>query len=147
MRISDWSSDVCSSDLNLCPRASRHREHHPRSRRGASQGRADAEICRAHLQRLLVRAGARDAAGGDRPQPGKGQRHGAFEALQGQRPCRRDRKSVVSGKSVSVRVDLGGRRISKKKTQYTTTTYDNTNQDNYMMTITRIEQSIIIIRK
>src|SRR3546814_12579008 len=27
----------------------------------------------------------------------------------------RDRKSVVSGKSVSVRVDLGGRRIIKKK--------------------------------
>src|SRR3546814_13763905 len=26
-----------------------------------------------------------------------------------------DRKSVVSGKSVAVRVDLGGRRISKKK--------------------------------
>src|SRR3546814_12044458 len=34
-------------------------------------------------------------------------------------PCARrngrDRKSVVSGKSVSVRVDLGGRRIIKKK--------------------------------
>src|SRR3546814_14183747 len=29
-----------------------------------------------------------------------------------------DRKSVVSGKSVSVRVDLGGRRIIKKKTQH-----------------------------
>src|SRR3546814_21083020 len=28
-----------------------------------------------------------------------------------------DRKSVVSGKSVSVRVDLGGRRIIKKKKQ------------------------------
>src|SRR3546814_17958094 len=28
---------------------------------------------------------------------------------------RQDRKSVVSGKSVSVRVDLGGRRIIKKK--------------------------------
>src|SRR3546814_12867091 len=28
---------------------------------------------------------------------------------------RADRKSVVSGKSVSVRVDLGGRRIIKKK--------------------------------
>src|SRR3546814_14407674 len=28
-----------------------------------------------------------------------------------------DRKSVVSGKSVSVRVDLGGRRILKKKTR------------------------------
>src|SRR3546814_15837110 len=40
-------------------------------------------------------------------------------------PCRRfqfdavalDRKSVVSGKSVSVRVDLGGRRSIKKKAQ------------------------------
>src|SRR3546814_19101076 len=31
------------------------------------------------------------------------------------RGCRRDRKSVVSGKGVSVRVDLGGRRIIKKK--------------------------------
>ena len=31
------------------PRPSRHRVDHPRPRRGASQGRADAEICRAHL--------------------------------------------------------------------------------------------------
>src|SRR3546814_19942775 len=31
--------------------------------------------------------------------------------------CHLDRKSVVSGKSVSVRVDLGGRRILKKKKQ------------------------------
>src|SRR3546814_17714109 len=31
----------------------------------------------------------------------------------------RDRKSVVSGKSVSVRVDLGGRRIIKKKKKNT----------------------------
>src|SRR3546814_8127137 len=30
-----------------------------------------------------------------------------------------DRKSVVEGKSVSVRVDLGGRRIMKKKTKKT----------------------------
>src|SRR3546814_12118855 len=30
-----------------------------------------------------------------------------------------DRKSVVTGKSVSVRVDLGGRRIIKKKTKKT----------------------------
>src|SRR3546814_13361469 len=49
----------------------------------------------------------------------------AFEAedLRGLAGCRcrrhavpvRDRTSVVSGKSVSVRVDLGGRRIIKKK--------------------------------
>src|SRR3546814_13745528 len=35
--------------------------------------------------------------------------HPAVDSLIG------DRKSVVSGKSVSVRVDLGGRRIIKKK--------------------------------
>src|SRR3546814_15255478 len=36
-----------------------------------------------------------------------------------------DRKSVVSGKSVSVRVDLGGRRIINKKKQQENTTCDN----------------------
>src|SRR3546814_13633258 len=35
--------------------------------------------------------------------------------LEGADTVRIDRKSVVSGKSVSVRVDLGGRRIIKKK--------------------------------
>src|SRR3546814_13252790 len=35
----------------------------------------------------------------------------------------RDRKSVVEGKSVSVRVDLGGRRIIKKKTKNIPPTY------------------------
>src|SRR3546814_16633154 len=35
----------------------------------------------------------------------------------------RDRKSVVSGKSVSVSVDLGGRRIIRKKTKDHTHTY------------------------
>src|SRR3546814_11600348 len=34
--------------------------------------------------------------------------------------ARPDRKSVVEGKSVSVRVDIGGRRISKKKKRKTT---------------------------
>src|SRR3546814_11048372 len=36
-----------------------------------------------------------------------------------------DRKSVVSGKSVSVRVDLVGPRIIKKNTNTTTKTHDN----------------------
>src|SRR3546814_13324519 len=39
----------------------------------------------------------------------------------------RDRKSVVSGKSVSVRVDLGGRRIIKKKKQERSKNVNNTN--------------------
>src|SRR3546814_19191831 len=37
-----------------------------------------------------------------------------------------DRKSVVEGKSVSVRVDLGGRRIIKKKNKENITTYYHT---------------------
>ncbi len=47
-------------------RAPRHREHHTRWRRDAPQGRADAALCQAHLQRLLVLARARDAPGRDR---------------------------------------------------------------------------------
>src|SRR3546814_17394495 len=41
-------------------------------------------------------------------------------------PSAADRKSVVSGTSVSVRVDLGGRRIIKKKTQQKTKNKQNT---------------------
>ena len=41
--------------------------HHPRPRRHAPEGRADAALRGADLQRLLVLARARDAAGGHRP--------------------------------------------------------------------------------
>ena len=44
--------------------------HHARPRRHAPEGRADAALRGADLQRLLVRARARDAAGRHRPQPG-----------------------------------------------------------------------------
>src|SRR3546814_11578556 len=87
MRISDWSSDVCSSDLptwnelglrptpyalrSAMPAAYNHR--HPAV--GWSPTPPTASAC----------------------------------------PTMIDRKSVVEGKSVSVRVDLGGRRIIKKK--------------------------------
>ena len=58
---------------------------HPRPRRRASQGRTDAQIRRAHLQRLLVLARARDLAGLDRQEPGDGRRPGAAQTLQGRR--------------------------------------------------------------
>ena len=58
---------------------------HARPRGHAPEGRADAEVRIAGLQRLLVRPRARDAAGGDRLQPGQGHRPGAGQALQGQR--------------------------------------------------------------
>ena len=49
--------------------------HHARPRRGAPQGRADAALRRADLQRLLVLARARDAAGADRQDAGIRHRH------------------------------------------------------------------------
>src|SRR3546814_9429298 len=85
MRISDWSSDVCSSDL--------------RHRIGAAP----------------VAQGEQVAEHGDRHGHLQDQhaRHVAFQAKRPGDP--EDRKSVVSGKSVSVRVDLGGCRTIKKK--------------------------------
>ena len=81
----------------LLRRASRHRIDHARPRRRASQGRADAEIRRAGLLRLLVRAGARNAAGGDRQEPGIRHRPRAAQALQGQRrPWSAARASIRS---------------------------------------------------
>ena len=73
--------------------APRHRIDHARPGCGAPQGRDHAALCRADLQRLLVRAGARDAAGADRQEPGRRRGHGAAEALQGQ--CHRHRPQVA----------------------------------------------------
>src|SRR3546814_12718571 len=83
MRISDWSSDVCSSDL----------------RRFRQRAVAGAEIVEAERHALILEAGD------DRADQRRILEQRAFG----------DRKSVVLGKSVSVRVDLGGRRFSKKK--------------------------------
>src|SRR3546814_16206908 len=126
MRISDWSSDVCSSDL---PQRSDER-----------------------LDRLLVLERLDDcdhpfdidAVAGEGGQLSDRNRTpgiavdgiGAIEArrrsvVEGQLDLLTldsegvvfagglDRKSVVEGKSVSGRVDLGGRRHIKKKTQRT----------------------------
>src|SRR3546814_19927270 len=107
MRISDWSSDVCASDLVQLVQ------------------RLDVETHDAHVERAgdlvgaLAHTGEHDALGrhagvqraaqfADRDDVGTDA--GASHPLQDG-----DRKSVVEGKSVSVRVDLGGRRIIKKK--------------------------------
>src|SRR3546814_16783254 len=90
MRISDWSSDVCSSDLLV--HAERHVLH----------------------QRQVVDILHRDAADDALRQIGADRELALLvEALDLGRACT-DRKSVVEGKSVSVRVDLGGRRNIKK---------------------------------
>src|SRR3546814_19048081 len=93
MRISDWSSDVCSSDLGA-PRIEFN-----------------------HAKAL----GVLDPVAEDRGAAGC--LHRALELLGEALAMEVDLTSVVSGKSVSVRVDLGGRRIIKKKTTQTAHTY------------------------
>src|SRR3546814_12275180 len=113
MRISDWSSDVCSSDLP---------EHLHRNALG--QRVMDAAIDRAHI---IIGLQVHRNRGGDHLLPPRRivRHHQAPrpddlpEALIVLLQEGGDRKSVVEGKSVSVRVDLGGRRIIKKKTQKT----------------------------
>src|SRR3546814_19756948 len=97
VRISDWSSDVCSSDLPACGVGAVGID---------DQAGVDDVLLR--LRHLL------GTADGDR-RPGADMHGQAVFPLHFRRPAR---KSVVEGKSVSVRVDLGGRRIIKKKTQH-----------------------------
>src|SRR3546814_19245952 len=94
MRISDWSSDVCSSDLVD------EGSQHVLGAVEALQGVVDPDAHDRHQQHTL---GSAEVAAID-----PGQQH------QGPHPPG-DRKSVVSGQSVSVRVDLGGRRLIQTK--------------------------------
>src|SRR3546814_14827187 len=106
MRISDWSSDVCSSDLLKCSADSRRprplcccaRQRGRQAGRSAAQGPGQGGV-------QMVKTAVKTRDGGKGP----GGKIGA------RRTAAQDRKSVVSGKSVSVRVDLGGRRIINKK--------------------------------
>src|SRR3546814_13620212 len=101
MRISDWSSDVCSSDLRQ--RAGRQRLISAMAGASSAVAVLGAGSWGTALAALIARHGHRTVLWG---------RDAAIvEAI--------DRKSVVLGKSVSVRVDLGGRRIITKKKKTT----------------------------
>src|SRR3546814_20677227 len=100
MRISDWSSDVCSSDLFM-PRITRARNQPAPSTRPSAAPDAHRE---------------RAPRGSTSPKPR------ATAPLARGRPARdtaarRDRKIVVEGKRVEVRRHLGERRTIKKKKQ------------------------------
>src|SRR3546814_17052307 len=98
MRISDWSADVCSSDLNLIA---------------------------AILLSAAILIGWNFIADKYFPTPAKPDVTTTVAGAAGAGPAAQpagvpaagsaDRKSVVEGKSVSVRVDLGGRRTLKTK--------------------------------
>src|SRR3546814_15501956 len=116
MRISDWSSDLCSSDLavdetiigpwladkggkrqaafaSLCPTVA--------SAIGPASIREARLLTRSRSQRSI--SATISAASTGRPQ------------IISWRARRSDRKSVVYGKRVSVRVELGRPRINKTK--------------------------------
>src|SRR3546814_12697437 len=102
MRISDWSSDVCSSDLGGLARQVVLDHAQPLlGVRGVVVGNHRRE--QAGVVRVLAGADA---------DPALPLRVGQVLVGEG---VELDRKSVVEGKGVSVRVDLGGPRIIKKK--------------------------------
>src|SRR3546814_16733517 len=121
MRISDWSSDVCSSDLadadeqlaaavlveeddariELARLREQEIERHGLSRTRRADDREIAEITLVKVEEIRPCRGRLEQ--GDRIAP--------MIALA------LDRKSVVEGTSMSVRVALGGRRLLKKNKQ------------------------------
>src|SRR3546814_20836512 len=102
MRISDWSSDVCSSDLAADVGGG--------AVAGSPQERGRGRPPQDHPIHPLRHGRAGAGAGG-----------GYFGGAG--IPAGPDRKSVVWGKSVSVRVALGGRRIIKKNNRQQITIY------------------------
>src|SRR3546814_20179087 len=124
MRISDWSSDVCSSDLAArdaaveTDRGKRRRVMLEQSPHEADhrldpvpQGRQRLRLPRLEIVARHGELPVHPAVIAELPaQDGIDRIEGVFDT---------DRKSVVSGKSVSVRVYLGGRRIIKQKKKNT----------------------------
>src|SRR3546814_19572679 len=100
LRISDWSSDVCSSDLGHSHGMLGHDHKRP------------LDILAEARQQLARYPGIRlvneraDSISGEIDD---------FSVLSDDGESLGVRKSVVAGKRVSVRVDLSGRRIIKKK--------------------------------
>src|SRR3546814_12711347 len=137
MRISDWSSDVCSSDLRCsstrkrCSRASpsspsscttgirklRLRLSRRQVRLASNWGLSSA----GHWRKACFNVGVSPNSALERMYRGKRSKAGFNHqnrniAREGESHSSRDRKSVVWGKGGSGRVEFGGRRILKKKT-------------------------------
>src|SRR3546814_11989138 len=106
MRISDWSSDVCSSDLRLQPRVP--------TRASEPQGPCPLRLPEVpglrHLRSSNQWFLRQFSVSENDPQ----------ERSRRTRQCRGDTKSGVEGKGVSVTVDLGGRRLDKHKIMHNT---------------------------
>src|SRR3546814_18296353 len=119
MRISDWSSDVCSSDLDVAVGAHRRRggQFRKRARAAEQQDRRDRQQDQPRDDREPPVDRYQPRRRRDRPRPGT--ERGRQRDQPAETPpllVGEDRKSGVWGKRVSVRVSLGGGRVLKKKT-------------------------------
>src|SRR3546814_14000388 len=120
MRISDWSSDVCSSDLKVAVAGDRLFDQHLELRVGEEV--APRDVGRPLAERHAARELGRIVGGGRQRRAlvlgrhvdasGERRRRGGGDQVTHGRV---DRKSVGWGKGVAVRVELGGRRVIKKK--------------------------------
>src|SRR3546814_17345930 len=99
MRISDWSSDVCSSDLD---------EAFVQQAAGGKAGRQQ-------YQGLAVQLDRADALARGQRMLGRHHQHQFFVEQRLELQAAGDRKSDAEGKSVSGRGDIGGRGTIKKK--------------------------------
>src|SRR3546814_13256114 len=114
MRISDWSSDVCSSDVEILD---------PKSR----QLRREMESATQYAQWRDAAAELDRREGLDQWQAEESGDEYDWRLIRSRlRQIRQyreehdiDRQSVGSGKSGPVRVDIGGRRLLKKKKKQT----------------------------
>src|SRR3546814_12834747 len=96
MRISDWSSDVCSSDLSATGEIT--------GTAGISELGASGDVMLSLLNGAMAGRGRLEVS-----------TQGIAGCMAGAAFGQSDRKRVVSGKRVSGRVDQGGRRYLKKK--------------------------------
>src|SRR3546814_13655483 len=121
MRISDWSSDVCSSDLispvEFIPVAEESGLINPLGRWAmyeAAQTLAKWDRQYGKVMPIGVSVNLSPIQMARDDVPSAVEEALRYSGVSG----RRDRKSVVKGKSVSVRGDLGGRRTIKKTTDH-----------------------------
>src|SRR3546814_12265306 len=109
MRISDWSSDVCSSDLTSNGRDVRAKDVALIFADAATGAHSPALVSQGKIANVIAakpterRAMLEEAAG----------IAGLHVRRKDDEQKLRDRKGVGEGKSVAVRVDLSGRRVCK----------------------------------
>src|SRR3546814_20906846 len=129
MRISDWSSDVCSSDLRPARRAGPARRTTGRVGRSGIEPRRRLRGVGPPNQGTGAAAPARTRRSRSRRDAQQG-RTGRGIPPDHRRSDRRVRSEESrEGKEVSVRVDTGGRRILKNK--HTKNTSTDTRKEKY----------------